>query len=275
MMSAIRMLVAGVGAAAALAAQQPLFRTMPTPGVRHYVYQVLQTINGTTQKGYRSEFDLVVTDGAVFADVHNSAELDHGAWKSVVPDQACRAEMNGTDTRLARVKLYPLEASAMRDLGSSFLATCAPGAVFFPLTDILNVVIIPLSSQFRASELRNVGESLPFPSFTAAFDRAGEAIRESSPGGETRLAALNRRRAILDWLPRSADLTTIEHSMHPTLTLQGTEQWAFRVEVDRRTGVIERAATTQDEINLTIVGAPQQVAPVRISRVVTIERRPE
>jgi hypothetical protein len=260
-------------AAAAPAGSKPAFRTMPTPGARHYLYEVIQTINGTTRKGYRTEFDLEAKGGALFATVRATAELDQGRWKPVVPDAGCRKAMNGDGTSLARVQLYPLEGTAAHDLGASFLAVCAPPAVFFPLTDILNVVVIPVPGPFGANELREVGDTRSFPGFNAAFDRAGESIEETSHGGTLRLAALDAKRAVIDWRPELADITTVERAMQPPLSLKGTEHWAFRVEIDRGSGTIERAATTYDDLDLKIVGAPASVPHVRIQRSVTIERQ--
>ncbi|MDB5694378.1 MAG: hypothetical protein JWO81_3441 [Alphaproteobacteria bacterium] len=266
-------ILAAFAATAAPAGTQPPFRTMPTPGVRHYLYEVIQTINGTTRKGYRTEFDLEAKGGALFATIRTTAELDQGAWKPVLSDAACRKAMSGTEARLARVQLYPLDPATAHSLGSSFLATCAPPAIFFPLTDILNVAIIPVSSAFRVGELRAVGETLAYPGFEAAFDRSGESIQETTHGGDVRLAALDPRRALIDWRPLPADITTVERSMQPPMTLRGKEHWAFRVEIDRRSGAIERASTSYDDLDLAIVGAPASVPHVRISRSVTIQRQ--
>ena len=259
--------------AAAAPASPPVYRTMPAPGVRHYLYEVIQTISGTTRKGYRTEFDIEAKGDALFAIIRTTAELDKGGWKPVAPDAECRKAMKGSDKSLARVQLYPVDGRTAQGLGRSFLATCAPPAVFFPLTDILNVMIIPAPGPFRASELRTAGEVLSYHGFDASYDRAGEHLQESTHGGEMRLAALDQRRAILDWRPLPADLTLVEKAMQPPTTLQGTEHYAFRVEIDRPTGFIDRASTTYDDLDLKIVGAPDIVPHVLISRTVTIQRQ--
>jgi hypothetical protein len=259
--------------AAAAPDSRPVYRTVPAPGVRHYLYEVVQTINGTTRKGYRTEFDLETKGNALFAVVRATAELDKDGWKPIVPDADCRKAMNGGETSLARVQLYPMDSRTAHDLGPGFLALCAPPAVFFPLTDILNVVVIPLPGLFRANALREAGDSRAFPGFDAAYDRAGERIQETAHGGEVRLAALDPHMAIIDWRPLPADLTLVEQNMKPPMTLQGTEKWAFRVGIDRRTGLIERASTTYDDLDMKIVGAPEAVPHVRISRSVTIEKQ--
>jgi hypothetical protein len=249
------------------------YRQAPAPGVHHYVYQVNQTINGTTHKGYRTEFDLETKSGAVFADIRSTSELVNGAWKPVVPDPSCRKQLNGGPSSLARLQLYPIDPAKAHDLGSSFLALCAPPAIFFPLTDILNVMVIPYGSAFRAKELKKVGDVDTFSGFDAGYDRAGEQLRESSHGGETRLIALDSNRATLEWRPLPSDLTLVEKAMNPPTTMQGVERFAFRVDVERRTGAIERASTIYDDLDLKIVGGPDNIPHVRISRVVTIEPR--
>jgi hypothetical protein len=256
----------------AAAAGGPVFRNPPAPGLHRYVYQVTETVVGGPVHGYRTEFDLETSGGATYAIVRTSAVFD-GAWKPVEPDAECRAAMHGDSTRLARVKLSPLAPETAKTLGDSFLATCAPPGVFFPLTDILNVAIIPTSERFRAAELRTAGQSLSYPGFDAAFDRSGVAIRETSSGGEISLASLDALRAVLDWKPAPADLDLAEGAEKTRVTLKGTEHFAFRVEVDRKTGAILRAATSYDDLDMKIVGAPDSVAHVKISRKVTIEPR--
>jgi hypothetical protein len=237
-----------------------------------YRYEVIQTINGTTRKGYRTEFDLEVKGGAEFAVVRATSELDNGAWKPVVPDAACRKAMNGTTNSLARAQLYPMNPNGAQKLGSGFLDVCAPSAVFFPLTDILNVAMLPMPGTFHASGLRAARESLTFPGFEAEYDRAGERLKETSQGGEVRLAAVDDHYATFEWRPLPADLTLLERTMNPPMTMNGTEHWAFRVEVDRRSGWVDRASTLYDDLDLKIVGAPDTVPHVRIARNVTIER---
>jgi hypothetical protein len=249
------------------------FRAMPAPGVRHYVYTVSQTVNGRTHNGYRTEFDLDTRNETIVAIVRSTSELNGAEWKPVVPDAACRAAMHGNEKRLARVTLYPLPPQVAHSLNDSFLATCAPPAVFFPLTDILNAAIIPVSSEFRAPELTKVGQVLTYAGFHAAFDRPSQSIEETSRGGQTRLAALGVQRATIDWEPLPADITIIERAMQQPMTLKGTEHFAFRVEVDRRSGAIERAVTTFDNLDLAIVGVPPSVPHVRISRRVSITRK--
>jgi hypothetical protein len=251
---------------------QPVYRAVPVPGVRHYTYQVIQTINGTTHKGYRTSFDIESKGGELFAIIRNTSELDGDSWKPVTPDAGCRKAMHGGADSIARVKLYPLGSNA-HDLGASFLDLCAPQAVFFPLTDILNATMIPLPGTFNATDLRKIGDAVPFAAFEANFDRAGERIHETTDGGKVQLAALDNRVASIDWAPHPAKLTTTDQTPQGPMTLDGTEGWAFRVEVDPHTGIMQRASTTSDDLDLKIVGAPDSVPHIRISREVKIERK--
>lgn len=257
---------------AAAPESKPIYRTFPVAGLQHYRYQVIQTINGNTQKGYRTEFDLEAKGGMLFAVVRSTSDLENGVWKAVVPDAACRKAMKGSQNTLARAQLYPTNPNADQELGAGFLDRCAPPAVFFPLTDILNVAVLPMPRTFRASELHSPGDSVTFPGFEAEYDRAGERLKETAQGGEMRLALLDQHRATLEWRPLPAKLMLVERAMVPPMTMDGTEHWAFRVEVDRRSGMIERASTLYDDLDLKIGGAPDNVRHMRIARNVTIER---
>jgi hypothetical protein len=278
MMNIVRKGLHGAVAAASLHAGTagwagPPFRQAATPGVRHYRYTVVQTINHGEQRGYRVDFDLAsAADGSLDAILLSSEALAGGHWTQTIVDPACRTAMHGNAASLARVRLWPLAQGAAARLGNDFLDTCAPGGIFFPLTDILNAVVVPLSPTFGATALRRQGQSVHYAGFTAAFDRAGEGLHEVADGGEVRLAMLDRRQAVIDWLPQTATLDLVERSGPSPLTLHGTEHWSFRIVLDRGTGVLLDAHTLYDDLDLTMVGVPG--APhVLISRMVTIVPR--
>lgn len=258
-------LFGGAGATAA-----PPFRLVPTPGVRHYRYTVVQTINRTTQRGYRADFDLEADRaGNIDAVMISSEALSNGSWTAARVDPACRTAMHGDARAIARVRLWPLSPAVAADLGGAFLDTCAPPDVFFPLTDILNAVVIPLSSRFQVQALRRQGQSVHYPGFLTTYHRAGEGLREETDGGDVRLTTLDRRRAVIDWLPLPARLDLDERADTPPVHLQGTEHWSFRLVLDHRSGAILDAHTLYDNLDLAVAGAP--AAPhVMISRVVTI-----
>jgi hypothetical protein len=257
----------------ALAAAQSanaVFPAQPKSGTRHYLYQATEKSGDHQTGGYRTEFDLETSGGATYAIIRKSSVYD-GAWKPVEPDAKCRAAMHGDSTSLARVKLSPMDPETAKNLGESFLPMCAPPGVFFPLTDILNVAIIPTSDRFRASELRTVGQSLNYPGFDAAFDRSGIGFKETSPGGAIKLSMLDKHSAVLDWQPATADLELIEKANQPPVHLKGTESFAFRVDVDRKTGFINRAAAMFDNLDMKVIGAPDSFPHLHITRMVTID----
>jgi len=258
-----------VAALLSVAANRAIYRRPPSQGLRHYRYESSQMVGGRSANGYRMDFDLEYSGGAVYAIVRNSFTFD-GTWQSVEPDADCRAAMHGDKDSLARVKLSPLQPDVARSLGAAFLPLCAPPGIFFPVTDILNVALIP-TPHFRATELTQVGQSLPCAGFHAAFDRAGVTMRESSPACEISLVSLDRRNAAVDWKPALADLQLVKNVNGHSVTLAGTEHFAFESVVDRRTGELERARTAYDDLDLKIVGAPDTVPHVRITRTVTIE----
>jgi hypothetical protein len=247
------------------------YRQVPAPSVHHYVYQATETAAGGPLHGYRTEFDLEYSGGAVTAIIRSATVVDGNSSKPVELDAACRTAMHGDATSLARVRLMPLPKAA-KPLGEPFLSMCAPAGIFFPLTDILNVVLIP-STHFNAPGLKTVGQSLPFPAFDAEFDRAGIAIKETASGGEISLVSVDPNRTVLEWKPALADLEIFEHSNKPSIRLRGTENFAFRTEIDRNSGTIIRAATTYDDLNMKIVGAPDSMPNVKIVRAASIEPR--
>jgi hypothetical protein len=257
---------------AAMAAVSPggaVFPARPESGVRHYVYQETETLGGHMSKAYRTEFDLETSGPATYAVIRKSAMFD-GTWKAVDADAKCRTAMHGGKSSLARVQLSPLSPDAQK-MGDSFIDNCAPAGVFFPLTDILNVAIIPFTEKFRAAELSRVGDTRNYPGFDAAFERTGIAMSEISHGGEIRLSTLDKHRAVLDWEPEPADLELFEKASQPPVHLKGTEHFAFRVAVDRKTGFIEHAAATYDDLHLKVIGAPDSFPPLVIARTVTID----
>jgi hypothetical protein len=78
---------------------------------------------------------------------------------------------------------------------------------------------------------------------------------------------------VIDWKPAAADLEILEEANKPPVRLKGTEHFAFRVEVDRRTGAIARAIASYDNLDMKIVGAPDSVPNLKITRAVSIEPR--
>jgi hypothetical protein len=269
-------LAASATAFAGAACSEPL-RLKPQPGTYAYRYAVDENIVGTGMRGYRTDFDLVVgRDGSIDAVIRASQEFDGKTWNKVTPADDCRAKMHAPKDALAQARLWPLAAGAAGGLGAQFLDACAPSGVFFPLTDILNVAVISVSGRFGVDKLHKAGDTARYDGFTANYDRNGETLKEVAHGGAVKLIALDRKHTVIDWEPDMADLDLDEHAGGQLIHLNGTEHYAFRLELDRHTGALVRARTTYDDLDLTVhmAGLPEGQAPKqKISRTVTIEPR--
>lgn len=264
----------GVVALTGLAQAGPL-STPTAPGVRSYVYTALETVNGQLRFGYRMVFELATApDGGVEALVRTAEQSQDGkTWTPAPVSEACKLAMRAPPDGLARVRIWPLAEDASEQLGAHFLDTCAPGPVFFPLTDILNVAVIRLAPRFRLRELRRAGDHRDYPGFSAAYNRAGEAMVETSHGGEVTFASHSKRENSVDWAASPAEITLTTRPNGAPLTLTGTERWAFHVTFNARTGALIEAHTTYDDLDLKahLPGVPDERAPpVKISRVVEI-----
>jgi hypothetical protein len=264
-------------AAAAFGSDRPIFPSPAKPGLRSYDYNVVETVNGHIEKAYRVSFDLENDkQGAVDVIVRSAEEsTDAKAWTSVAVGESCKTAMNAPSGGVARAHLWPLDAATAKNMGAQFLDTCAPGGVFFPLTDILNVVIIPLSPTFNVAKLRHAGDSIHYDGYEANYDRNGEKLKQTAHGGEVSLISLGKI-AVVDWSPAVADLDLIESAGAQPVHLKGTEHFAFRVTLDTKTGALIEAHTTYDDLDLAahLPGMPEdQTAPVKINRTVTIRSR--
>jgi len=257
------------------ASVSPLFGP-PEPGVRRYTYQAAETVNGAPGGGYRMDFRLETdADGAIDAVIETTGAVQaNGSFAASEIAEDCRARLHAPAGGLARVRLWPL-AEADKDLGPSFLDACAPAALFFPLTDILNVVLVLRAPRFGASRLKRVGQVANYPAFTARFERLGQNFMEASNGGLLRWVSRKDQAAVLEWAPNPADLTIIRSGAQG-VTLTGKEHWAFRVKV-RSPGLgLISAKTTVDDLDLRARPAgvnPANAFPVHIHRDVAITPR--
>jgi hypothetical protein len=260
-----------VGAAVAAPTQ---WRATPTAGVHTYRYEAREIVSGATT-GYRTDYRLRSDGkGGAVAEVVRSATFDGKAWTPVSIDPACAKALDARPGELATVRLYPLTAERAK-LGDAFLATCAPAGVFFPLTDILNVVLIQSSDRFRANELKNVGQSADFPGFSTSLDRTGIAMSESSTGGSTSLASVDGGHATLDWKPDLARINMVEQHGDESVQLDGTEHFAFRLTIDARSGLLQHAEALYDDLDVAVVLPnipPEKLPRLAIKRTVSISR---
>ncbi len=273
-------LVSTLAAASSAAARPaPPWRTPTAAGVRSYRYEGREIAPGST-KGYRVDFRIRSSAaGAQVAEIIRSATFDGKTWTPVTIDPPCAVALHARQGELAVIALYPLSAEQAK-LGDAFLARCAPAGVFFPITDILNVALILASDRFHLNDLRQAGQSAAFAGFSTSLDRLGVTMAESSDGGATSLASVDKDRAVVEWKPLPARLDLVERDAAgpgKPVHLSGTERFAFRVVIDARSGALERADTLYDDLDLAVdvAGLPQDKLPhMAIRRTVSIEPLP-
>jgi hypothetical protein len=248
-------------------------RLTPTSGSTLFRYEVRQTIGGEVS-GWRMNYRLQ-TDGrgGAVAVVLQSEALDHGAWSPVTVDPSCRTAMHAGPGELAEVRLAPLSTEAAA-LGDAFLALCAPSGVFNPITDILNVALIQTSKPFRIDALRRDGDTVAFAGFSTSLSRPTLEMSEASDGGEISLVGVEEGRALVDWKPTPSRLHLVNKlPSGQQVPLDGTEHFAFRLEIDARTGQLRSAHSLYDDLDLTaaVAGLPADRQPrLKITREVAI-----
>ena len=266
----------GLGLAPAVDAKAP-FKAQPRPGSVAYTYVMHETTNGAPAKGYSVDFDLVSgRDHSLVVVIKRVTEGVPGALQAVTVPDDCRKALKAKDGEVARITVSPLSPKAA-DLGADFMATCAPDAVFFPMTDILNVTLIQMQSKFAIDKLKAVGDAAHFDSYGTSLTRPSESITAASPGGDTRFFYLDPLAATIDWVPLPMSLDMVEHTTdHGDVGLQGSERFAFRLAIDRHTGELISASTLYDSLALVVAipGLDAAQAPhVAVTRTVSITRR--
>lgn len=152
------------------------------------------------------------------------------------------------------------------------MATCSPDALFYPMADTLNVAMVLWRPEFGFRGLRTAGDSQNFAAFAVSYDRPGQRLAISSPGGRTTLAASAGGRATIDWLPEPMDVRILVRPQGVSLT--GVEHIALRIEVDRGTGDLQSATALRDTLDLevSLPSSPDVRPKVHIDREVSIVR---
>jgi hypothetical protein len=266
----VNLMIMGLAAATAVSAQAPAT-------TNSYLYEAAELVNGQVTTAYRVSFELRKgRDGTLEAVVRKAETSDHGGpWSSPDISDSCRTAMHAPEGAIAKVQIWPVRTGA-DPLGAAFLDLCAPGPVFFPLTDIVNVALIPLSPQFQGDALRKAGDTARFPAFTARFERNGRQFEEHVTGGVVSLASRSANDAVVDWRPDPADLSIREPSPQGPTQFHGAEHWSFRISYDPKTQELHWARTTYDDIEMAVVtpGIAAEAAPhVKITRQVRISEQ--
>jgi hypothetical protein len=238
---------------AAPAQAKPPWRTPWAAASRAYRYEATQGDPAAAPAaGQRVDFRLATdAHGGVVAHILAGEILSGGAWKPLAIDASCREALSAQPGEVAEVRLQPLSPDAAK-LGGAFMATCAPDDLFNPMTDILNVALIINAEQFHARDLTRAGQTVSFPGLSTSLDRGDFAMSESSGTGEVTLVALDRATATLDWKPSLSKLEMTKGAGAARLPMSGTEHFAFRVTLDRRTGLLTEAHTLYDDIAMTV-----------------------
>jgi hypothetical protein len=264
-----------LAASAASAGQTAPWPTPAKAGAQVFRYEAQEAAPGSI-KGYRTDFRLRTEHaGGVTAEIISSQTFDGKTWTPVAADPACLAAMGARPGELATVRLYPMTPERAR-LGDAFLAACAPAGVFFPLTDILNVTLILASDTFGVRKLAAPGDKASFAGFSTTLDRLGIQMAEASDGGEVTLVSMDEDQATLDWKPTTSKITLVEQAGGSAVHLSGTETFAFRLVVGRRTGALVRAQSIHDDLDLAIAapGLPVDKPPrMAVKRTVSISPR--
>jgi hypothetical protein len=260
---------------AGIAAAQPDFA--PHEGTQHLRYESAERAPGQPDRKYRVDFDLRVgRDHGVVAVVRHAMSASGDTWTDASVAPACAPALHAHSGELARVTLWPISPAASSAMNEDFLAMCAPAAVFYPISDILNVVLVQVSPEFKLASLHAAGDQARTQAYATHFERLGAAISVSARGGETRLTALTFHRALVTWTSDAMDLTIIHRGSlnGQDLTLSGQEDFAFQLEVDPRNGKLIRAQTTSDQLDLVVQLpnlAPEHRPHIAITREVIIE----
>ncbi len=256
------------------AKQVARLRLAPMPGAWTYRYEARE-ITGDKVDGYNVDYRLKADrSGRITAVILKAETVDGNTVTPAKVDADCAKALGAKPGELAEIQLAPMTAERAK-LGDAFMASCAPKAVFFPITDILNVTLIQASDAFHLASLKAPGDAADFDGFDTSFERLDMRFAETSDGGRVKLADVKDGRALVDWLPTPSRLTIVNGQVPKAVTLYGTEHFAFRLEIDANSGVLEKAYALYDDLDMKVrlLGVPDDSQPVvKLRRSVTIER---
>ena len=264
-------------AAIAAPAQAQSPKWTPEAGTRPYRYVAVQHLPDKSDQGFRMDFTLESDGkGGLVAVVLRAEHGKPDAWEAAEVDDACRTALHARPGELARITLAPVAPAVAASLDENFMAKCAPQDIFSPMTDILNVAQVQFAPHFGLAQLAKAGDTRRFPAFAVKIDRFDIAATLASPGGSTTLRALTPDRATIDWVsdPMRVDILMRGAMSGADVKLAGTENFAFRIEIDPRTGALLGATTPTDKLDLTMTLPGGFSQPMPIVREVAITPRP-
>ena len=262
--AALALSLAVLAGAAFAAPGHPPWRSPASPGLRSYRYEVIETANGQVEKGYRADFDLKTgRDGVIDARVLTAAERATARLGPGCRDRRLQARHACAADRPASVRLWPVK-QAGRPRWRRILADSAPDAGVPAADGHPRRGDHPGGGRTsRRRALRKVGDRATYDGFNAAFNRSGRSIKETSP--RRRGACLCRRRRRHHRLgagPGRSGSSRVG-PQNQTIGLKGTEHFAFRVQIDTRTGALISGRTTYDDLDLAmhLTGVPDDKLP--------------
>jgi hypothetical protein len=257
---------------------QTAIRWAPEAGTRPYRYETVTQVPNAPGNAYRLDYDLVSDGkGGLIAVVIGAWHRDSAPeWSDAEIDDACRAKLHAQGKELARITLSPLAPGVADALGASFMDECAPADIFFPITDLLKVVMVQVSPGFGAHTLAKPGDSSRFPGYASKFERLDTAVDIQSTGGTLTLTALVPGRATIDMTSDPVKLTLIHRRAYSgaDVTLTGTERLTFRIEIDPATGWLLKAGSTEDAMDVTMSLPGGYSQPLPVTRQISIAPRP-
>ena len=220
-------------------------------GIRSYIFESVER-NPAGAGRLRVSVTLVTApDGSETARLTNVERSKNVASEPapVAIDSTCRRLAGADGGEFARISITP-PAPIDR-----LLPVCMPEDLFGAATDLLAIFMIQQQPRFRARELTGPGASLPFPGYEATWTRPPAVImaRITSDSGRITVESVDANLARIHW--NSSPMTVrILRDITPgtRALLYGTEWFAIRLDVDRRSGELQRATTTVDSLSLAM-----------------------
>lgn len=217
------------------------------PGLAHYRLEVVEhNPEGTRRVAF--DLRLRVAGGEAFVELlaARRAQPDGSVHEIRLPAD-CTGPAPGV---LARLPLRP-----PIDLDAA-VAACVPEPLFGGLTDALTFVLVQADPAFGVERLREVGDEVGWPAFTAAWHRPPQLLEAvvTCPGGTTRLEAVEGGVARYRWRPQPIDLAMVRTmgADGPRMLLAGHERLEIEIRVDARTGRLLGGRAIRDELELTL-----------------------
>lgn len=265
-----------IALAAPAHAQAP--RWIPEAGSYPYRYETVTNVPGADGQRFRMDYDIVSDGkGGIVAVVKAASAGTKGTeWRDVDIDDACRTALHAQGSELARVTLWPLAPEAIANMGTGFMAECAPTEIFFPITDVLTITLAQVAPQFGVSAFKKPGDTHRFPGQKIDFERLDTLVSIDSPGGTVQFATLEAGKAAIGYHADPSKVRMIHRRAYngADISMTGTDSTYYRIVIDPRTGVLLSVETTRSEMDLVMSLPGDFTQPMKITREMRITPRP-